>query len=505
MYEPPAKASRGAGGGARAGARGGAAGPSRLAPPPPPAAGWGAPPPPPPPPSSGDALRAADKERRLAVKKRMAELSALLDVLAAQVAAGCPAEPPAGEAAAAAAGAAATAGASVIDPGLSARLEAAKAKRLADIVSKQCLASVKHLMSHKWAWPFNEPVDAQRMGLQDYERVVKQPMDLGTIRARIESGGHYAGPDGVAADVRLVFANARAYNAAGTDVHIMAATLQEAFEGRWANSVAPRQADALAAAAAEAEKATVRSAAAARLARAESAERHLAELGHRLGGAEAQLAEARGGLAALSRPLNQEERRALAAGLRDCAPTALSGAVAVVAAAAGVAEGDVTEIVEVDLETGEPLMLRRLLAYVQAAPKKPAVIERAKARAAAAAAAAAGGEPAGRGAGRGRGAEDGGRGGSKLKRGRVAKPPPAKAGAEAAAAAPPPGFDAETPKAQAGGAAEAAAAMDVPVAEAPAPEAPQPQEPATEAAPAAQAAAPAPEEPVDGPQPMETA
>ena len=32
------------------------------------------------------------------------------------------------------------------------------------------------VMQHKWAWPFNEPVNAERMGLKDYHLVIKQPM-----------------------------------------------------------------------------------------------------------------------------------------------------------------------------------------------------------------------------------------------------------------------------------------------------------------------------------------
>ena len=31
-------------------------------------------------------------------------------------------------------------------------------------------------MQHKWAWPFNEPVNAERMGLKDYHTVIQHPM-----------------------------------------------------------------------------------------------------------------------------------------------------------------------------------------------------------------------------------------------------------------------------------------------------------------------------------------
>lgn len=33
-----------------------------------------------------------------------------------------------------------------------------------------------------YAWPFLKPVDAQTLGLHDYHDIIKQPMDLGTIK-----------------------------------------------------------------------------------------------------------------------------------------------------------------------------------------------------------------------------------------------------------------------------------------------------------------------------------
>jgi hypothetical protein len=75
----------------------------------------------------------------------------------------------------------------------------------------------------QWAWPFNEPVELHRY--PDYLKVVKQPMDLGTIRKRADAG-HYPMPAELLADVRLVFDNARTYNPPGSDVYVMASTVQ---------------------------------------------------------------------------------------------------------------------------------------------------------------------------------------------------------------------------------------------------------------------------------------
>lgn len=74
----------------------------------------------------------------------------------------------------------------------------------------------------------------------DYHKVITQPMDLGTIKRRLEKGHHYAHPDLVHPDIALVFANAMQYNPPGSDVHVMASTLQELCSSKWAAMVTPR-------------------------------------------------------------------------------------------------------------------------------------------------------------------------------------------------------------------------------------------------------------------------
>ena len=74
--------------------------------------------------------------------------------------------------------------------------------------------------------PFNTPVDtAVYTAYLDY---IETPMDFSAVRRKCESGA-YGGPDNFAGDMRLVFANARSYNKVGTDVFVMATTL----EVRW--------------------------------------------------------------------------------------------------------------------------------------------------------------------------------------------------------------------------------------------------------------------------------
>jgi hypothetical protein len=76
---------------------------------------------------------------------------------------------------------------------------------------------------------FNAAVDLSQV--KDYMKVVKKPMDLGTIKAKLDRGG-YKSPKDYADDVRLVFNNAMAYNHAGHWVHDMAKQLIAHFEAR---------------------------------------------------------------------------------------------------------------------------------------------------------------------------------------------------------------------------------------------------------------------------------
>eukprot|EP00850_Spirogloea_muscicola_P026653 SM009087S24277 [mRNA] locus=s9087:87:569:+ [translate_table: standard] len=88
-------------------------------------------------------------------------------------------------------------------------------------------------MAHAWAWPFAAPVDVVGLGLTDYHVIIKRPMDLGTVKARLEAGG-YDEVDDLEEDVALVFSNAMTYNAPHMDVHIMAKFLLGMFERKYA-------------------------------------------------------------------------------------------------------------------------------------------------------------------------------------------------------------------------------------------------------------------------------
>lgn len=99
-------------------------------------------------------------------------------------------------------------------------------------VSKSCVDLLSKLMKHKFGWVFNKPVDVKGLGLRDYHTIIKHPMDLGTVKNRLNKNW-YKSPREFAEDVRLTFSNAMLYNPKGQDVHFMAEELSKMFEEQW--------------------------------------------------------------------------------------------------------------------------------------------------------------------------------------------------------------------------------------------------------------------------------
>ena len=62
--------------------------------------------------------------------------------------------------------------------------------------------------------------------------VIKQPMDLGTVRKKLESRTEYKKVDECVADIRLVWSNAMLYNAPGSPIYKLAKSLSDFFESQ---------------------------------------------------------------------------------------------------------------------------------------------------------------------------------------------------------------------------------------------------------------------------------
>ncbi|KAL4147399.1 hypothetical protein PRNP1_011155 [Phytophthora ramorum] len=84
------------------------------------------------------------------------------------------------------------------------------------------------LMDSEYGWTFNNPVDPVQWNIPDYFDIIKCPMDLGTIKKRLESE-HYNSVEAFAGDVRLVFENCIAYNSSTNKFNIAAKQLLASF------------------------------------------------------------------------------------------------------------------------------------------------------------------------------------------------------------------------------------------------------------------------------------
>merc|ERR1711915_877930 len=101
---------------------------------------------------------------------------------------------------------------------------------------KICNEILKELFSKKhsgYAWPFYKPVDADLLGLSDYHTIIKTPMDLGTVKNKMDNREYKSGAE-FANDVRTIFTNCYKYNPPDHDVVAMARKLQDVFEMRYA-------------------------------------------------------------------------------------------------------------------------------------------------------------------------------------------------------------------------------------------------------------------------------
>mmetsp|Transcript_12674 Transcript_12674/g.20416 ORF Transcript_12674/g.20416 Transcript_12674/m.20416 type:complete len:219 (+) Transcript_12674:46-702(+) len=93
------------------------------------------------------------------------------------------------------------------------------------------------------AEPFRVPVDWKAMGLFDYPRIIKKPMDLGTVKKKIADRTYKSIPE-AADDVRLVWTNCMTYNADGSDFFLLAKSLSKRFEEKYNKLAADMQIDA---------------------------------------------------------------------------------------------------------------------------------------------------------------------------------------------------------------------------------------------------------------------
>ncbi|NXJ20951.1 BRDT protein, partial [Dicrurus megarhynchus] len=87
---------------------------------------------------------------------------------------------------------------------------------------------MRAMWRHNFSWPFHQPVDAAALNLPDYYTIIKKPMDLGTIKKRLEYN-YYTKAAECIEDFKTMFWNCYMYNKPGDDIVFMAEELEKVF------------------------------------------------------------------------------------------------------------------------------------------------------------------------------------------------------------------------------------------------------------------------------------
>ncbi len=107
-----------------------------------------------------------------------------------------------------------------------------RAAQLSETQRNELKALLDEIFNHPMSNPFLEPVDWKSLGLLDYPKIIKKPMDFGTVRKKLESGD-YKTPKAFDTDMRLVTRNCIKYNAANSDIAQWAVALETVYIEQW--------------------------------------------------------------------------------------------------------------------------------------------------------------------------------------------------------------------------------------------------------------------------------
>ncbi|KAG1707459.1 hypothetical protein DVH05_026658 [Phytophthora capsici] len=95
-------------------------------------------------------------------------------------------------------------------------------------LKKKLEVILKGMMDHKFGWVFNSPVDTVALNIPNYFKIIRKPMDLGTVKKKLEAG-IYKHMEEFASDVRTTFQNAMQYNSEDEDVYSLAKDMLSDF------------------------------------------------------------------------------------------------------------------------------------------------------------------------------------------------------------------------------------------------------------------------------------
>ena len=98
-----------------------------------------------------------------------------------------------------------------------------------------CHTLISEMEAQEHAWPFMFPVNTKQF--PTYKKVIKQPMDITTIKGKLEKNT-YKARDEFVDDVRLIFSNCELFNEDDSPVGKAGHAMRSHFESRWAELTA---------------------------------------------------------------------------------------------------------------------------------------------------------------------------------------------------------------------------------------------------------------------------
>lgn len=93
---------------------------------------------------------------------------------------------------------------------------------------RKCVELTTKMWNKDLCRPFRDKVDPERDGAPGYFNIIKRPMDLGTIKKKLNAN-EYKSIEQWAEDVNLVWSNAKLYNNEGTLINLIAQELEQWF------------------------------------------------------------------------------------------------------------------------------------------------------------------------------------------------------------------------------------------------------------------------------------
>ena len=109
-----------------------------------------------------------------------------------------------------------------------------KKKKLTEYDKSWCSKLINEVWNRTISQPFQTPVDPDTDGAPDYFEVIKKPMDLSTMKSKLNKG-IYKSLKEVQEDFHLIFQNTRDYNEEDSIYSWMADDLEEWIEKKFKN------------------------------------------------------------------------------------------------------------------------------------------------------------------------------------------------------------------------------------------------------------------------------